>query len=52
MVLLPMRVEWRSATVEYGDQFVTMAGATGMQLLCVCNWDIKEPVSRNGAYTV
>ena len=53
MVLLPVKVEWRSAMMESGDQSVTVdiTGMTRMQLLCVCNWDFKEQVCHLSSYT-
>lgn len=44
MVPLPMRVEWKSAMMESGAQYVALAGTIGMQLSCAFKWDFKEQV--------
>ena len=35
---LLMKAEWRSASMEYGGQYVTLAGAAVMPELCADNW--------------
>ena len=41
MVLIVMQVvEWRSAWMAYGVQYVMMAGTAMMPLQCADNWDI------------
>ncbi len=41
---MPMKVEWKCAMMECGEQYVVIPGAEQMQLLFVGNWDIPVQV--------
>ena len=41
------REEWRSVTMEYGEQFATMAGMKEMQLLSAISLDLDNQVYTN-----
>ena len=41
---LSMKVVWRSAVIECGEQFVMTSGAHQMLKLSADNWDIQQLV--------
>ena len=42
VALLPVKVEWRSALVEDGEQYVMIFGVQQMLELLVDNWDFHH----------
>ena len=52
MEALRLKVVWKFAMLESGDQCVTVAGAIRMLLLYVCNLDFKEQVESSNYYRV
>ena len=46
MALWTVLAEWRSASMECGEQYVTIVGITMMPALCADNWGtVQEEVS-------
>ena len=50
MVLWRVRAEWRSASMDCGEQCVIMAGITMMPELCADNWGTVSTQMEVGSY--
>ena len=50
MVLWRVRAEWRSASMDCGEQYVIMAGITMMPKLCADNWGTMSTQVEVGSY--
>ena len=44
MVIVPLKVVWKSASIMYGAQYVIIIGVTLMQVWFADNWDILQQV--------